>query len=103
MVIAIRIILALIASWLMFSNIFMRCYPWWDLFSFSKAWDLPCVVKFLAATIGIPLVIAFVAGHFKKSMAVFWNTFVGVLVVEAVVLYVYINYWVNPGLATPSP
>ncbi len=65
----------------------MVLYPFLSVCSWNPFgpghWDLDCVARFLAITIGIPLAIASVVGFFKKSKDIFWNTLAGGLLVMA--------------------
>ena len=88
MIIAIRIVLILIASWVIYLGMYVDCYNWLFPSTMYSSWDVPCTARFLAITISTPLTIAFVAGYVKKSQAVFWNTFVGILTIETWLIYV---------------
>jgi len=86
MIIAIRIVLSLIALCIHYWFLPELCYYEW----FPKVedyWRLNCVASYIGYCVGIPLAIALVAGYLKKSKPVFWNVFVGALVIMPVVIY----------------
>jgi hypothetical protein len=86
MVIVTRIILTLVA--LMVLSPFLSLCHWF--FLGPSHWNLGCVVWVLAEGIGIPLVIAFVAGYIKKDKDIFWTIFVGTLFTGTVVFFMII-------------
>ena len=80
MVVAIRIILSFIALYILYDFAHWCQVNWFG----PNYWQFDCVASLIGYAIGIPLAIAFVVGYFKKSRPVFWNTFVGVLFIEAI-------------------
>ena len=85
MVVAIRIVLSLVALCSLYWNLAWLCYI--DIFFGNNHWTLDCVAREIGYYVGIPLAIALVAGYLKKSKPVFWNVFVGALVIVQVVIY----------------
>jgi hypothetical protein len=51
------------------------------------------VVIEVAKAIGIPLAVALIVWYFKRSSAIFWNTFVGAMVVLMTGTWTYLYFF----------